>query len=150
LDQDCYLCHPEADRDIKTYITQHTELYCSACHHTNHGYVPQCLECHQPHSDEVPSLAACLTCHPPHKAMQVVYPEDITQEACASCHRHAYEILKRSQSKHSALSCTTCHPEKHRTTMRCQQCHVEPHGVAILEKYRVCGQCHGPAHMLVW
>ena len=150
LDQGCYICHPDEDREIKTYITQHTELYCSACHHTHHGYVPQCLECHQPHAEGVTSLAVCLTCHPPHKALEVVYPADIPPEACATCHRNAYQILKQSHTKHSAFRCTKCHPDKHKTIMRCQQCHGQPHGAALLGKFRVCGQCHGPAHSLVW
>jgi hypothetical protein len=149
LDQACYICHPKEDREIKTYITWHTELYCSTCHHTKHGYKPQCLECHQRHTDKVSIfLDACLTCHPPHKARQVVYPADIPKEACAVCHRSQYEILKRSHTKHSALQCTKCHPDKHRTIMRCSQCHAKPNCAGIPKKNMLCGQCHGPAHDL--
>ena len=149
LDQACYMCHAEQDREMNTYITWHTELYCSTCHHTKHGYIPQCLECHQRHTDKVSIfLDACLTCHPPHKARQVVYPADIPKEACAVCHRSQYEILKRSQTKHSTLQCTKCHPDKHRTIMRCQQCHAKPPTSCIPKKNMLCGQCHGPAHDL--
>jgi hypothetical protein len=147
LDQGCSVCHPEEDRDMNTYRTWHTELYCSTCHHTKHGYIPKCLECHQRHTDKVDIfLDACLTCHPPHKARQVVYPEDIPKEACAVCHRSQYELLQWSQTKHSALSCTKCHPDKHRTIMRCTQCHDKPHSADILKNFTLCGQCHGPAH----
>jgi hypothetical protein len=147
LEQGCYICHPEEDREMKTYVTQHTELYCSSCHHTRHGYVPQCLECHQPHTEEM-TQTDCLMCHPPHKALEVVYPEDISQETCASCHRNAYEILKKSGTKHTALTCAKCHPE-HRAILRCQECHPQPHSVAMLQRFPVCGQCHGTAHDLI-
>jgi len=147
LERGCYMCHPELDKEMKTYVTQHTELYCSACHHTRHRYVPECLECHQPHTKGM-TQAECLACHPPHKALQVVYPKDVPQETCAVCHRNVCEVLKRSGTKHSALSCTKCHPEKHRAIMRCRECHGEPHPAAILQKFRVCGQCHGIAHSL--
>jgi len=147
LDQACYMCHPEPDREIKTYITWHTELYCSTCHHTKHGYKPQCLECHQRHTDTGSVfLDACLACHPPHKARQVVYPADIPKSACAVCHPSQDEILERSHTKHSALRCTKCHPDKHRTVMRCQQCHSKP--PASCTPNMLCGQCHGPAHAL--
>ena len=146
LDQGCHICHRDEDKEMKTYITQHTDLYCSTCHHTRHGYIPQCLECHQRHSDNVPIMAACLTCHSPHKALQVTYPADIPKEACGVCHRSEYEMLKQSHTKHSAQLCTKCHPDKHRTIMRCPQCHGKPHSDSILNKFMLCGQCHGPAH----
>jgi hypothetical protein len=148
LEQGCYVCHPKVDREMKTYITRHTELDCCACHHTRHGYIPECIECHQPHTVGGITGIGCLTCHPPHKALQVVYPKDIRQESCVGCHRNAYEMLKQSDTKHTYLSCTKCHPERHRAIKRCRECHGEPHNAAMLQKYRICGQCHGVAHSL--
>lgn len=148
LEQGCYVCHPKVDKEMKTYITQHTELDCCTCHHTRHRYIPECTECHQPHAVGGMTHIGCLTCHPPHKALQVVYPKDIPQESCFGCHRNAYEMLRQSDTKHTALSCTECHPEKHRAIKRCRECHGEPHSAAMLQKYRVCGQCHGVAHGL--
>lgn len=148
LEQGCHVCHPELDKEMKTYITQHTELYCFSCHHTRHKYVPECMECHQPHTKGM-TQAECLTCHPPHKALQVVYPEDIPQEACAGCHRHAYDMLKQSNTKHMALSCVKCHPDEHRAIMRCRECHPQIHSrAAKLHRLPVCGKCHGVAHSL--
>jgi len=147
LEQGCPVCHSEADKEIKTFVTQHTEFYCSSCHHTRHGYVPECQECHQPHSEEM-TQSDCLTCHPPHKALEVVYPEDIPQEACAGCHRNAYDMLAKSGTKHAAMGCARCHP-KHRAITRCRQCHPEPHSAEMLQEFRTCGHCHGVAHSLV-
>ncbi len=144
LEHGCYVCHPEADKEMKTHTTQHTELYCHSCHHTRHRYAPACLECHRPHTREM-TQADCLMCHPPHKALQVVYPQDIPPETCASCHQSAYDLLKNHKSKHSAVVCAKCHPE-HRIIMRCQKCHPEPHGDEMMKKFRVCDKCHGTAH----
>lgn len=147
LEEGCHMCHADVDREMKTYITQHTELYCSSCHHTKHRTVPECMECHRPHTEGM-TQAECLSCHPPHKALQVVYAQEIPQEACAVCHRNAYEMLRQSDKKHSVLSCTKCHPEKHRAIVRCRECHGEPHPAAMHKKFRACGQCHGAAHHL--
>lgn len=146
LERGCYMCHPDVDKEMKTYITQHTELYCSTCHHTRHRYVPECMECHRPHAEEM-TQAMCLTCHPPHKARQVVYPEDIRREACAGCHQDAYNKLEQSGTIHSGFSCARCHPE-HQAIKRCRECHPEPHlnRPALLQKYPACGRCHGVAH----
>jgi predicted CXXCH cytochrome family protein len=147
LEHGCHLCHPELDKEMKTYVTQHTEMYCHSCHHTRHGYAPACMECHQPHTKEM-TQAECLACHPPHKALEVVYPEDIPPETCAGCHRNAYDMLKQSDTEHTALSCAKCHPN-HREIIQCQECHPEPHKDSILRAFPVCGRCHGVAHSLL-
>jgi len=147
LEQGCPICHVEAVKEIRTFVTQHSELYCFSCHHTRHRNVPECIACHQPHSEEM-TQSDCLTCHPPHKVLEVVYPEGIPKEACAGCHRRAYEILAQSGSKHTALSCARCH-RKHRGITRCVECHPEPHSAAMLQEFRVCGRCHGEAHSLI-
>ena len=147
LEQGCSVCHPGVDREMKTYITQHTDIYCISCHHSRHRYVPECLECHQPHTKGM-TQADCLTCHKPHKALQVAYPEDTPSKACTGCHLQAYEALKQSNTKHTAVSCTKCHVEKHRTFVMCRDCHGAPHNTAILDKFATCNQCHGAAHSI--
>ncbi len=159
LGQGCYVCHQDLDKDIKTFVTQHTELYCTACHHTRHGHIPQCLECHQGHKGTLPTvggmktdqtpLGRCLNCHPPHKALKVVYPDDIPNTVCGSCHRKAYEMLAVNKTRHSALQCTLCHPAKHRTIKRCRECHNVPHPETMVKKFSSCGQCHGVAHSVM-
>ncbi len=144
----CDKCHQEIDKQIKTFATQHSNFYCSICHHTKHGYKPECAECHQPHLEEM-TQADCVTCHPPHKALEVVYPAETANEVCAACHRLAYETLNNSRRKHAAFNCTKCHPDKHQTIMQCTDCHQQPHDKAIHENIQICGQCHGIAHSLV-
>ncbi|NPA94250.1 MAG: hypothetical protein GXO58_02340 [Thermodesulfobacteria bacterium] len=159
LAKGCHVCHPKIAKEINTYFTQHTELYCTACHHTKHGYIPQCLECHQPHKGLFPDsegfmwpvsdLANCLMCHSPHKALNVTYPDDTPNTTCGLCHRKAYEMLKKSHAKHSKFRCTKCHPKKHKTIKRCRQCHGEPHPQAMIRKFGSCGKCHGVAHSII-
>lgn len=147
MEAQCATCHPEVGQDIRTYISAHTDVECSSCHHTKHGYIPQCAECHEPHTEEM-TQADCLTCHLPHKPMQIIYPEETSQETCAACHRKAYDLLKGSATKHTTLLCTKCHPKQHRTILKCEQCHEKPHTPAILKKFKTCGKCHGEAHNL--
>lgn len=159
LAQGCYVCHEELSKDIKTFTTQHTELYCTACHHTSHGNTPDCLECHQGHKGSPPNpepmgpdltpLGQCLNCHPPHKALKVIYPDDTPNITCAYCHRKAAEMLDKTVSKHSALQCILCHPAKHRTIKRCKECHGSPHPEKMVKNFTTCGQCHGVAHSIM-
>lgn len=152
----CYLCHEKIDKDVKTFVTMHTELYCTGCHHSTHRYKPNCQECHQPHKDIYPLAGPipdekspfkdCLSCHPPHKAKKVAYPNSTSKEACALCHPKQYEMLHKNITKHSAQQCTRCHPDKHQTIKRCRECHGIPHLESVLTKFKVCGECHGVAH----
>lgn len=147
LEHGCYVCHPELDREMKTHVTQHTELYCHSCHHSRHGYVPECQECHRPHSEGM-TQQDCLDCHPPHKALNIEYPEDIASETCVGCHRNEYMVLKQTPSKHLEVECADCHPT-HGAARQCRDCHEQPHGEELLERFRICGKCHGPAHSVV-
>lgn len=143
----CDKCHSALDKQMKTFETQHTEFYCTACHHTRHGYIPECFECHQPHHPDM-TMSHCLTCHPPHKAREVVYPDDTPNTVCALCHPLPYKWLTAGSTKHAKFRCTKCHPQKHRTIINCPQCH-QPHDASIVDKFKVCGHCHGIAHDLV-
>lgn len=159
LSQGCYVCHPELDKQIKTFPTKHTYLYCTSCHHTKHGYKPACLECHQAHAGRITTpglitestnpLDQCISCHPPHKALKVSYPDDTDNTVCAFCHSKADEMLRLKYTKHTALKCVSCHPENHKTIKRCKECHGEPHPQDMLKKFNSCGSCHGIAHSVV-
>jgi predicted CXXCH cytochrome family protein len=161
LAQGCYVCHEALDKEIKTFATRHTELYCTACHHTKHGHIPECLECHQPHPGIFPArtraqepaaprlLARCVSCHPPHSALKADIPNDTSNQVCSLCHREAYDVLVKSGTRHSRLRCLRCHPGKHRTIKRCRECHGEPHPTEMLRRAGSCGGCHGVAHSLV-
>lgn len=160
LSQGCYVCHPKLSKEMKTFSTRHTDLYCTACHHTKHGTIPDCLECHQQHTGTTPTSGGiepnmnafdqCVTCHPPHKALKVAYPNTTANAICSYCHRKAGEMLRNSNTKHSALPCSRCHPDQHKTIKRCKECHGKtPHPDFMLKKFRTCGGCHGVAHSLV-
>ncbi len=147
LSLNCDSCHAAIDKEIKIFITQHSNFYCSICHHTKHGYKPECMECHMPHSEDM-SQPDCLKCHNPHQALQVRYPADIKNTTCAICHNMAYTMLIESGTKHAVFRCTKCHPEKHRTIETCQSCH-NPHDKTIIDHNKLCGTCHGIAHSLI-
>ena len=155
----CHVCHEKLNKDVKTFVTQHTELYCTGCHHTNHRYKPDCLECHQLHKgvfpmagsivDDTLFFSRCLNCHPPHKVFKVAYPADTPSSVCKNCHRKAGDMLEKNISKHSALQCNRCHPDRHQQIKRCKECHDNPHVKVKLRKFNACGECHGVAHNVI-
>ncbi len=144
----CLTCHTEQMGQLQQYQSSHTAVACSTCHREKHGLIPDCTNCHSPHSEEMVQKD-CLTCHQAHMPLEVTYPNDIASSNCAGCHDKAYDQLTTNPAKHSKLSCATCHQDKHKMIPQCADCHGNtPHPSGILTKFPECGQCHGIAHDL--
>jgi len=148
LEGQCRACHSAVGQSLVQSPSKHTEVKCSSCHSEKHGRIPQCADCHESHSPAVQmDTPACLACHPVHTPLQISYPVTQNNKVCAGCHEGPVNLLQARETKHSALTCAKCHPG-HAQLMACQECHGEPHGKAIHNKYAACGMCHNIAHDL--
>jgi hypothetical protein len=145
---DCGACHDGAFKTLSTSQTKHQQVSCVECHAQTHGNIPQCNQCHEPHSKDMVQ-GDCTSCHGAHKPMPVLYGEKVASQHCAACHDDAYNLLQVSKSKHHDLSCSGCHQEKHTMIPACQDCHGIPHPPKMLERFPDCGTCHGMAHDLM-
>lgn len=146
LQKGCNVCHGPVAGEITQKKSAHTGLGCTTCHAGKHGYIPGCMECHEPHVANQPN-EACLACHPAHAPLAVTYPVTEPNATCAACHAKAQQDLTASQTKHTGLTCAKCHPQ-HRKLMACSECHGQPHAPAMLKKFKTCGDCHGKAHAM--
>jgi len=142
----CLTCHQQQGDEVKKHPSAHTEVACNECH-TEHRYVPNCMDCHEKHAEEM-EFEACVACYPVHMPTFVAYVPDAPSTYCGACHKTAFGLLDKSKFKHHEVACTSCHPDEHRTTLPCVQCHPAPHAQGILDKFPKCGQCHGVAHDL--
>lgn len=148
LENSCPSCHAGVAASLRQQPSKHTEQECSSCHSEKHGRIPVCGDCHESHSPLLEMVPDdCLACHPVHTPLQIVYPVEQDKRLCAGCHNGPFELLAANPTRHSAFTCAKCHPA-HGQIMACRQCHVEPHGAAIHEKFSACGECHGIAHDL--
>lgn len=61
----CGACHEEIFSKAGKSSSKHARVSCASCHHTKHGFIPACAECHnQPHSQGLhQNYPKCLTCH---------------------------------------------------------------------------------------
>jgi hypothetical protein len=61
----CGACHSPVLARWSASSSKHASVNCAACHHTKHGYIPVCTECHSlPHSKELHQhFPNCQTCH---------------------------------------------------------------------------------------
>ena len=61
----CGACHDKVYAKWSKSPSKHGKVSCAACHHTKHGNIPACTECHGlPHSKQLhDKFAKCLTCH---------------------------------------------------------------------------------------
>ena len=144
----CLTCHTDQMSQLQQNESKHTQLDCSGCHRDTHGMIPDCMNCHSPHTKEM-TYEDCLTCHKPHMPLQVTYPAEIPSETCAACHDDVLSMLNQNPAKHKSLSCATCHQEKHKMIPKCQNCHgASPHPQKMHDKFPACGSCHGIAHDL--
>jgi len=148
ITDNCAKCHVSEKSDLVNHPSMHLEaLECSSCHHTKHGYVPDCYECHGNHSPRVQmEMQECMGCHPAHKPLTISYSPHTSSEICAGCHGTPYELLVTKVSRHSYMTCAQCHPA-HEQIDPCSQCHFQPHSQTMIRD-RTCQDCHGLAHSL--
>lgn len=148
LEPDCAKCHEPQGQELALNPSAHTELSCSSCHHTRHGNIPDCTECHaQPHV-AFEDNSGCVGCHPAHAPINIEYGEQVENIVCAGCHQSANTALVNSSKKHTTLSCVYCHAQNHGYIPACQDCHGKPHSEAMLSRFGACTDCHGDPHSL--
>lgn len=144
----CLTCHTDQIAQLKEHPSHHTTMACTGCHSDRHGRIPDCMECHTPHSEEMPT-ADCVTCHQVHMPLIVTYPENTPSKSCAACHEGIYEQLEASNAKHHDLLCAACHHAEHKMIPTCEDCHGSPHPTGIMAKFTGCSECHGSPHALI-
>ncbi len=148
LDLNCGKCHPKIIGEMKQFPSKHSQQKCSLCHHTKHGYIPSCMECHEPHVASLKTNQQCLECHPVHSPTRpMIFKAGTSNEICSACHSDEVERLAANKSKHHNVACVDCHT-KHGYIPKCQECHEQPHGQTLLKKFPNCLDCHIDPHNL--
>ena len=143
--EQCAMCHKEANTSLAQGNTRHSSLKCAYCH-TTHKQIPECVDCHAPHTQSM-TYDDCSGCHPAHNPVDIKFSVDTAREDCAACHKEIDSELRGSDTKHNTLSCVYCHPE-HRYLPTCESCHGLPHKNVydVHTKYPDCSQCHIAPH----
>jgi hypothetical protein len=144
---DCGACHDGVLKALSASQTKHQGLSCIDCHAASHGNIPQCVQCHQPHSREMVQ-ADCVACHGAHQPLPVAYADNLAAKNCAACHPAAYRPLQASKARHQEMTCAACHP-RHQVIPACLECHDRPHPAAMLQQFPDCKDCHNIAHDLL-
>ncbi len=143
----CVSCHAGPNKEMVASPSMHATFACNFCHADTHGMIPDCVDCHDPHSETM-TQANCGSCHQAHKPLELTYAAETGSALCAACHDSAYGALAASKAKHSQIACATCHPDKHKTVPQCNDCHGLPHAEGMHKRFPVCGECHNVAHDL--
>ncbi len=147
LAKSCAKCHPDIPKEMKKYPSKHMHVACAKCHHTKHGYIPNCLECHKPHLPGQ-TMKDCLTCHPAHTPLNIKFNKNIPNKDCEPCHKTEYYKILHTKSKHHYVACVRCHVV-HKYIPKCTRCHKHPHSKSILSKFHNnCLACHIDVHNL--
>ena len=147
LEDNCLTCHGKVGDEMKQYPSLHKQQACSLCHE-RHGYIPSCMDCHEPHTTSLTKNEQCLACHPVHSpTRRLKYAKETPNEICASCHDDIATTLAKNKSKHHDVACVACH-NKHKYVPKCEECHKEPHSKQLLKKFKNCLQCHIDPHNL--
>jgi hypothetical protein len=146
ITDECLTCHTQQITKLKQVKSKHSALACSFCHNM-HGKIPLCTQCHKPHNADM-GAPDCKRCHQAHLPTVVVYAADTPNKMCASCHKKATELHSKTDTKHKAVNCVTCHKDKHKMIPTCQTCHGAPHPPRMLARFTKCGECHNIAHDL--
>jgi hypothetical protein len=147
LKAECLTCHDPIGQQLTANPSAHTEVSCNFCHADTHGYIPECMVCHETHSEEI-AAQDCAACHQAHMPLEVAYDDQLPSVFCAACHDTAYKELNATPTKHQTLACVYCHQDEHKMVPLCSDCHGVPHAPGIHEKFPTCGECHNTAHDL--
>ena len=142
----CGQCHPGPKAELAANPSKHTQVACDRCH-TSHGFKPSCNTCNKAHYPEQ-GFDTCTKCHQVHKPKLVTYGEATPNAACAACHGAIAGKLQKSPAKHAAVSCATCHQERHKAIPKCTDCHEAPHPRTFLDRFPTCLTCHLDPHDL--
>lgn len=144
---DCRQCHALQVNDIAVAGGGHRGVPCSGCHD---GHPPEvkkpiapCHNCHlKPRNSHFEiTTPGCLDCHTnPHRPLNISL-KGAGKDTCLICHGPEIWMLKKYESKHTALECSNCH-DVHRKIPQCTQCH-KPHNGRIVGN---CNPCHQHAH----
>jgi predicted CXXCH cytochrome family protein len=143
---DCEKCHVQESRSIAQQGMAHqTAITCQSCHEGHRPIqaknIPACNLCHAGSAHY--ELTNCRSCHDPHAPMEIELKGDVTA-VCLSCHATQGTELQGLPSRHTALTCTTCHDGRHRAETFCGSCHA-PHATTQTEAdCRLCHQAHMP------
>ncbi|MDL1956111.1 MAG: cytochrome C [Candidatus Desulfofervidus auxilii] len=147
LENNCLTCHGKIGDEMKQYPSLHSEQSCSLCHE-KHGYIPNCMDCHEPHLATLTTNEQCLECHPVHSPVRPLkYAEETPNEICGVCHGEIMETLDASLSKHHDVACVECH-NVHKYIPKCTECHPQSHSEALLKQFPDCLKCHIDPHNL--
>jgi len=147
LKEVCLTCHAEQGQEMASNPSMHAEVACNFCHADKHGVIPECVQCHEPHSSNM-TQSDCGTCHQAHKPLALNYGPQTPSVQCAACHETAFNLLMDSKTKHHDLACAFCHEGKHKVVPQCSDCHGKPHAEGMHKKFPQCGNCHNIAHDL--
>ncbi|PLX79227.1 MAG: cytochrome C [Desulfuromonas sp.] len=147
LKQECLTCHTSQNEQMVASPSYHAEASCNFCHADKHGVIPQCVDCHESHSEQI-TQNDCQTCHAAHKPLELAYADTTPSVQCGACHDGVLSMLQASKAKHSAVGCVECHADKHKTIPQCSDCHGLPHPEGMHAKFPKCGECHNIAHDL--
>jgi hypothetical protein len=143
----CNTCHPAQVSEVKDNPSAHGGFDCAVCHHDKHGYIPDCMECHEPHR-KGQVFADCVSCHKVQQPLNVAYGEAVPNQDCGACHGDLATLLASGSTKHAALQCVFCHKDKHGYLPACQDCHGVPHPKSMMSKFPKCLDCHNDPHDL--
>lgn len=140
----CGECHRGPAEELAKFPSAHTKQPCAACHSQQHGRIPACAECHQPHYTGQ-AADTCQACHPVHKPLQIGFTATTEPKNCSTCHAEAFGHWTATKSKHGKVNCTVCHT-RHAMIPKCTDCHQAPHNPNMLARFKSCLDCHFDPH----
>lgn len=144
LAKHCSDCHGGPTEQLAKAPSAHTKQPCAACHSNQHGRIPACAECHQPHYTGQ-AADTCRACHPAHQPLQIAFTPQTDPKNCVDCHTQASTAWTNTRSKHGKVNCTVCHT-RHGQIPACTDCHKSPHDPKMLARFKVCLDCHFDPH----
>ncbi|MDO9518179.1 MAG: cytochrome c3 family protein [Methanosarcinaceae archaeon] len=137
----CAECHIGPVTSLHEIGGKHSKKGCDFCH-PQHGFVPQCSDCHGLHHSA--EFTNCTDCHTnAHAPGDIEFKTtDVENDVCGVCHSEPQQTFEVYPTKHADLECSMCH-SKHGSIPKCTNCHQAHDDTMTADD---CEHCHDSAH----
>ena len=139
---DCVECHPNQVKAMRMESSGlHSVNACDFCH-VQHGFIPECSDCHGLNHGDV--ITNCGQCHiESHAPRNINFSMEEGDYSCNMCHTDEANTLDANPTKHTDMTCLTCHTE-HGFIPKCINCHIAHDDTTITDN---CNECHETGHI---
>ncbi len=143
----CVSCHAGPNKEMVASPSMHATFACNFCHADTHGNIPECIDCHEPHSESM-TQANCATCHQAHQPLELTYPATADHSFVPHVMIRSLRLFLPARPNTARSLAQPVTRPSIKLCLSVTNATVMPHAASMHERFPKCGECHNVAHDL--